>query len=162
MPETPATELAAPDLAAPAKLTAGARLADPETQARLCAEIVALGSVRQAARALGMNESCVWYAIRQNAELAAQVWSARQCAAEQRWDECTEIADESTPETVQVAKLRIDTRMRSAGKLMQGIYGETPAPAVNVVNQIGIVCDETTRARLIELREQITGANAAT
>ncbi len=31
-----------------------------------------------------------------------------------------------------------------------------PHTEVNITNQVGIVCDEATRARLIELRERIT------
>jgi hypothetical protein len=47
--------------------------------------------------------------------------------------------------------------MRSAGKLMQSVYGDAAAQTnVNVTNNAAyVVCDEATRAKLIAMREAL-------
>jgi hypothetical protein len=59
-------------------------------------------------------------------------------------------------DVIQRSRLRIETRMRVAGKLIPKVYGEQPTSAnVNVGVQVGIVCDEETRKRLIAVRQSL-------
>lgn len=50
-----------------------------------------------------------------NAELRDEIRRARQMGADAIADECLQIADDATPESVRVARLRINTRFRVIG-----------------------------------------------
>jgi hypothetical protein len=148
--------------------TLAQRLSDSAEQAKLCEAIIEHRGVSHAAKALGIHSPSLWVFLARNEDLRKLVWEARAVLAEMLWAECIDISDCSArdydPETgqfngeaVQRAKLRIDTRMRCAGKMLPRIYGEAPQTQVNVNTQIGIVCDEETRKRLIDLREKMLG-----
>lgn len=49
---------------------------------------------------------------------------ARESQAHREAEEIREIADEATPETVQVARLRVDARKWRASKLAPKVYGD--------------------------------------
>ena len=57
---------------------------------------------------------------------------ARQMAADALVDESIEIVDEADPQTVQVARLRADTRRWIAGKLHREQWGEREGPTVAI------------------------------
>ena len=59
-----------------------------------------------------------------DADFCAQYARARELQADHYADETLEIAASATPETVQVARLQIDTRKWMAGKLRPKVYGE--------------------------------------
>jgi hypothetical protein len=139
------------------------KLANPETLDKFCEAIVRYGGTGAACERLGLDETAVWRQAKHNTQLNAVLWAARQMKAEKQWEECPRIADEATPETVGVARLRIETRMRSAGKLMQSVYGDAAAQTnVNVTNNAAyVVCDEATRAKLIAMREALQAPRQA-
>lgn len=56
--------------------------------------------------------------------LVAQYARARELQADAMFDDCLGISDDAGPETVQQARLRIDTRKWMAGKLRPKKYGE--------------------------------------
>jgi hypothetical protein len=138
------------------KLTTRERLSDPAELDKFCDAVVSLGTIKKAAEKLGVAESTLWRARHNNPELERALWGARQEAADKHYDSCIDIAMAATPETVTVARLQIDTHMRVAGHLLPKTYGTAPGSQVNVVNQVALVCDEETRARLIAMRERIT------
>jgi hypothetical protein len=164
-------QIGAADIAdlAKGKALTSQRLKDPAQVAALCEAIVDHGSVGKAIAALGLVRSEVFLALSKDEALRKQVWEARAVLAEMLWTECIEIADEASQDStvdakgrirpnwdnINRSKLRIETRMRVAGKMLPRIYGELPSTQVNVQNNIGLVCDEETRARLIELRERL-------
>jgi hypothetical protein len=136
-------------------LTTAQRLSDPAEQAKLCEAIIEHRGVKRAAEALGLSESMLWVYLARNEEVRKLVWEARAVLAEMLWAECIDIAD--GPDDPRKAHIRIDTRMRCAGKMLPRIYGEKATTEVNVNTQIGIVCDEATRKRLIDLRDKMLG-----
>lgn len=145
------------------------RLQLPGKLEQLCHAIAERGSVKAACADLGLCRFEVWRQAKTDEALATALWAARQIGAEDRWDQCTEIADDSkgdwitTPdgrrvvdsEAIARSRLRIETRMRTAGKLMESIYGEKASAPVHITNNSMVVCDEATRARLIAMREQL-------
>ena len=56
--------------------------------------------------------------------LVAQYARARQEQADTLFEDCLDIADAATPEEVQAARLRIDTRKWMAGKMRPKKYGD--------------------------------------
>lgn len=172
MGENTAT-LADPSSALPApKLSTKERLADADERSALFDAIIELGSVQRAAESLGLERRSIFRKSREDAEFEVELDAARAVAAEMRYEECMEIADTpqigetvktmpdgkqeiTTGDMIAHRKLQIDTRMRVAGKLLQHKYGDKPQTEVNISNAIQLVCDEPTRARLIEQRARL-------
>ena len=65
-----------------------------------------------------------WLAADEGGELRNQYTRAREEQADAIFEDCLDIADDATPEDVQKARLRIDTRKWMAGKLRPKKYGD--------------------------------------
>jgi terminase small subunit-like protein len=153
------------------------RLDIAEERELFCEAIVEHGGVRKACEALGLHTPTVWTYAKNNAEFEGMVWAARMIAAEKLYDECIAIADDGSNDTyvdgngltktdqdvIARSRLRIETRMRVAGKLIPKVYGENQTAAnVNVGVQVGVICDEETRKRLIAVRQSLALRSAPT
>jgi hypothetical protein len=68
--------------------------------------------------------SFVFKQLASDADFAQQYAHAREAQADAYFDETLEIADLADPESVQVARLRVDTRKWMAGKLRPKKYGD--------------------------------------
>lgn len=144
------------------------RLNDPEQRNALFEAIVEHGGVRKACEALRINRSSLYLYAATHPEFDTAFKAARKMAAEMMWDECIEIADDKTgdwmtvsdgrggtkqvpnQEVIQRSRVRIETRMRVAGKLVEHL-ADKPMIEQNTYNdnrQI-IVTDEK-RAQLQE------------
>lgn len=137
-------------------------LTKPELLEALTAAIIKVGSVKGGCKKLGLTDSWVWRCAHTNPELQSAIWAARQVVSEMLYDQCNEIADNSSKESYCKDRLRIETRMRVAGHMIPKTYGNLiGGPQVNVGVQVGLVCDETQRARLIDLRARLAKPNGA-
>src|SRR5690349_8859617 len=93
-----------------------------EGLAALCDAIIEEKGVAKACKALGLHRKNVWLYLAKHPEAQAAVSLARQETAHALFDECCEIADNTQREDWAIARLRIETRMRVAGKLNQRAY----------------------------------------
>lgn len=93
--------------------------------AQIC-ELIAEGkSIRAICKRKGMPAmSTVFKWLSQDEEFAEQYARAKDQQADNLFEEVLEIADEAKPETVAVAKLKIDARKWMAGKLRPKKYGD--------------------------------------
>lgn len=73
---------------------------------------------------------------------------AREIAAHSLADQALQIADEATPQDVQVAKLRCDLRLKLAAKHNHSYFGEKSAPAINL--DIGSLTLDALRKRVVD------------
>lgn len=101
---------------------------------------------------------------RKDPAIRQAIAEAREMGADAMAEECLQIADEATPVSVQVAKLRIGTRLRLAGAWAPGTYGRPeqqtsppvtvtinwaamgvslPKPAIEVSTAIDVPADES-------------------
>src|SRR5215467_5143901 len=92
----------------------------------LCDAIIKEKGVAKVCKALGLDRKNVWLYLAKHPEAKAAVWGARQETADSMYDECIQIADNAKREDWAIARLRIETRMRAAGKLNQRTYGDQP------------------------------------
>ena len=123
--------------------------------AALCDAIIRERGVVKACKALGLDRGIVWLYLAKHPEAQAAVWQARQETAHALWDECVQIADDSSLDP-RDRHIRIDTRMRVAGKLNQRAYGDQPRSLTQtyVAGDVQLVADENTRRAMIEARER--------
>lgn len=70
------------------------------------------------------GQTTVYRWLDENDAFAQQYARARQLYAHSVFDETRQIADLATPDTVQVARLQIDTLKWQAGKLAPKVYGD--------------------------------------
>jgi len=128
----------------------------------LCDAIIREKGVARACKALGLDRKNVWLYLAKHPEAKAAVWGARQETADSMYDECVQIADNAKKEDWAIARLRIETRMRAAGKLNQQAYGDQPRhlSQTYVAGNVEIKADEATRQALIEARQQYLGKGA--
>jgi hypothetical protein len=70
------------------------------------------------------NKSTVFRWMAVNSEFATKCAHAREALADVRFEDAWDIADKATPETVQVARLKIDTIKWQTSKLAPKKYGE--------------------------------------
>ena len=70
--------------------------------------------------------------VSQNEEVAKAYEQALRIAADEYGQETIEIADGADPETVSVAKLRVDARQKLSGKLYRDRYGEQVQHTVTI------------------------------
>jgi hypothetical protein len=95
---------------------------------------------------------------------------ARELQAEHLFEEMQEIADDGrndwmerngfpmvNGEAIQRSKLRLEDRKWRAGKLKPKVYGDAGPQVVNNIQHNTLVCDEATRARIIEQRKRLLG-----
>ena len=81
-----------------------------------------------------------------NPEFLAQYAQARQAQADYLSEECLSIADNSTPETAAVDRLRVDTRKWYAGKMHPRVYGESKGDTnVTVTNNVVVLTEDQQR-----------------
>src|SRR5262245_15598273 len=92
--------------------------------ATICATVMETGSVQSACKQHGITPARVWEHAFKHQDAKQRLWEARKVGAEMRWDECIAIADAMTGESWQRDRVRIDTRMRVAGKLDPERYGD--------------------------------------
>lgn len=79
---------------------------------------------RLACRQVGTSPQKLWRWAQRSDERREAYARAREAQAHALADEVLEIADAATPETVQVAKLRTDSRKWMASKLLPREYGD--------------------------------------
>ena len=127
----------------------------PEGLAALCDAIIRERGVVKACKALGLDRSIVWLYLAKHPEAQAAVWGARHETSHALYDECLQIADDSSLDP-RDRHIRIETRMRVAGKLNQRTYGDQPRNLTQtyVAGDVQIMADENTRTAMIEARER--------
>lgn len=156
-----ATPTAATLVATPYQSTAPARstkerLADADERSALFDAIAEHGTVVAACEALGLSRTGTFRLAANDPDFRAQFNEARGVAWDMRIDKASALIDAATVENWQLTKFQLDSQLRIAGKLLPKTYGDTPAAAVTVNNQVvQLVCDEPTRARLIDLRAKL-------
>jgi hypothetical protein len=148
------------------------RLDDPTERELLWEAIVEEGSVNKAASKLDLHRPSIYLKAQKDEQFAAELLAAEATNLRQLVDECIHIADDSSQdlaghdkggnpipntEFIQRARLRIETRIRLAGKLIPHIYGDKAAQ-VNVQSHTtvqAVIVPENQRQSLIELRERL-------
>lgn len=96
-----------------------------EIEDAICAEISSGTSMRQICARKGMpSEPTLYRRMAVDDAFAAKMAVARAAQQDHEIEECLRIADDATPEDVQVAKLRISTRQWRAAKLAPKKYGD--------------------------------------
>ena len=128
----------------------------PEGLGTLCDAIVREKGVAKACKALGLDRKTVWLYLAKHPEAQAAASQARQETAHSLFDECCEIADNAKREDWAIARLRIETRMRAAGKLNQRAYGDQPRNVTQtyVQGDVQIVATEEQRRSMIDARQR--------
>jgi hypothetical protein len=114
---------------------------------RFC-ELLAQGqSVRQICSQPGQpDKSQVYRWLDENGDFRDQYTRAREAQADKYFQEIIEIADAATPETVNVARLRVDSRKFTVARLAPKKYGDhirhdvKGAGGINFQPQILISC----------------------
>lgn len=112
------------------------------------------GGIRKACRKLGLNRASVYRYAEFNPDFKEAFDKVKAISAEILWDECIEIADDPKLDP-RDKHVRIETRMRVAGKLIPRLADRPQQAQVNVGVAVAVTCDEERRAKLIELRNQI-------
>jgi hypothetical protein len=126
----------------------------PEGLTAFCDAIIRERGVIKACKALGLDRSIVWLYLAKHPEAQAAVWGARQETSHALYDECIQIADDSSLDP-RDRHIKIETRMRVAGKLNQRAYGDQPRhlSQTYVAGNVEIKADENTRQALILARQ---------
>ena len=97
----------------------------PEIEDEICADIASGMSLDRACGKAGMpSDTTVYRRMAYNEMFAAKMATARAAQQDHEMEDCVRIADDATPEDVQVAKLRISTRQWRAAKLAPKKYGD--------------------------------------
>lgn len=97
------------------------------------AAIGAGATVRGLCRMLGINPMTFYRWVERGGEpRREQFEQARRQQAQTLTDEMLEIADQSSPSTVQADKLRIDVRKWQASKLDPALWGQSKQAAVHI------------------------------
>jgi hypothetical protein len=119
-----------------------------------CDAIVRERGVLKACNALGLDRGQIWLYLAKHPDAQTAVSLARQETAHALFDECCDIADNAKREDWAIARLRIETRMRAAGKLNQRAYGDQPRHLTQtyVQGNVEIKADENTRRAMIDAR----------
>lgn len=121
---------------------------EPEWYEGLLERIGSGENVLQVARDQGVTHGSMLKWIRADEERLAAFHEAQRIAAQRLVDESLEIADTMEQEDAFKAKLRIDTRLRIAGKLDMR-FGNGPAVSVEGTN-IQVVMTDFTRREVSE------------
>src|SRR6266436_6370686 len=135
-----------PSTQAPAKIGRPTKYS-LEWAERFC-ELLAQGqSVRQICSQPGQpDKSQVYRWLDENGDFRDQYVCAREAQADKYFQEIVEIADAATPETVNVARLRVDSRKFTVARLAPKKYGDhishnvKGAGSINFQPQILISC----------------------
>lgn len=151
----------------------GQWLASPDNRLLLCATVQDKGGVRPACDALGLKAATVFWLAQTDDSFRDQLNGAWAAVVEQGLTEidglnagAVEYAKDkenaaNANAVVSAIKYQCEMRLRIAGKLLPKLYGDKPNTEIHIGDKnIGLVCDETTRAKLIALREKITTAPA--
>jgi len=134
--------------------------------------LLATKGVAKACKKVGVGAATFFRYIgrEENREFRTAVDTCREAIADVLFDECVTIADETDkdqlkddrgrpiPNQAAIARdrLRIDTRIRVAGKLRPKKYGDQPQVQVGV-NVGNVLCDEETRHQIAEMRSRLMG-----
>ena len=161
-----------PDTTAKRASPGHSKLDDPELRERLIDAILETRSIKKACTQAGVSQAVWFYYIAkpENHDLKLVFDEVRKATVDVLFEECKAIADDDKDDmaeddkgrlipnsaAVQRARLRIDTRMRIAGKLKPKDYGDQPAVAINTQTN-NILCDEETRAKIQEMRQRLLG-----
>jgi len=137
-------------------------LGTPEGRQALAEAVIVHGGIRPGCRALGLDAGTVYGHMYRDPELAAIVRSARSTLAEQLLERIKELEDlmlnlkggDRTNERISAIREVLHSLRWRISKTNVN-YGERPASVTNIQTNVGVVCDEKTRAQLIALREQI-------
>lgn len=137
-------------------------LATYDQQQAFCEAVVEHNGIQPAATAWGMGPSSVfWHAGQHpdfrkmlNCALCA-VWEAQAFALNNLCEDLLHMdADERMKSANAYGKV-FEYRMRLLGKLSPLMYGDRPPNQTLIQNNVGLVVDEETRERLINLREKM-------
>lgn len=91
----------------------------------ICAEIAKGKSLVTVCKMKGMpSPSTVYEWLRTETDFSDNYARAKTERAERHFEECLEIADAATAETIQVDRLRVDTRKWFVSKMAPKTYGE--------------------------------------
>ncbi len=103
----------------------------PELEDEICDLIASGQSMRDVCKLKGMpSEAGLYSRMARDEAFAAKVTKARVAQQEHEVEACIHIADDATPEDVQVAKLRIWARQWRAAKLAPKKYGDKIAAEI--------------------------------
>ena len=153
------------------------KLDDPQLQENFLKALLITKCVKKACKKAGVSPAVFFFYVGkpENHTFKATVDECRRAIGDTLFEEAVAIADDDSRDTIEEYKswdkkgasrripnnaavgrdrLRIDTRLRIAGKLRPKEYGDAPAVAVNVQNN-SILCDEETRLRIQEMRKQL-------
>ncbi len=109
----------------------------------ICERIADGESLREICASEGMpSKANVFRWLSADPAAADQYARARETHADHEFDEIKVIADGATPENVQVARLRVDTRKWRAGKLRPKVYGDKVDLSGNVGFTVTIASDD--------------------
>lgn len=147
-----------------------ALLDTPEGKQALAEAIIEHGSIKRGCDVLGIPHPTLFCRLHEDAELMGIVRAARATAVEKDIESLKDIEDELyfgrpdatgklvPPDRDRISALREVMRGMQwrVGKCNPAVYGDKPGTTVNVSTQLGVVCDEATRRRLIELRQSLT------
>ncbi len=133
-----------------------------EGRQTLAEAIIRHGGIKPACKVLGIVSGNVFARMHTDQELALAVRTARATLAEQLLEQIREHEDlllslrgaEATNERISAIREVLHSLRWRIGKFNVN-YSDKPHTQVNNLTQIGVVCDEKTRAQLIALREQI-------
>lgn len=108
-----------------------------ETALAICDRIAAGESVLSLSKRDDMpGQSTIYQWLNAHAEFAEKYARAREIQADTKFDEAWLIASTATNETVQVARLQVDTIKWQASKLAPKRYGDKATVDVNVDGEI--------------------------
>ena len=97
----------------------------PEIEDEICDAIASGQSLDEACLKAGMpSDTTVYRRMAKDDAFAGKMAAARAAQQDHEVEHCIKIADQATPEDVQVAKLRIWARQWRAGKLNPKKYGD--------------------------------------
>ena len=88
-------------------------------------------------------------------DFSEQYACAREAQADALFDDCIDIADTATPEEVQQARLRIDTRKWMAGKLKPKKYSDKLTLAGDAENPVVTANVDVTAAQRAAIEKQL-------
>jgi hypothetical protein len=130
---------------------------DPATVSVIVQRVADGERLKQICRSRGWPYSLVAQWVAETDSVAKAYEQALRLAADELAQETVAIADGADPETVGVAKLRVDARQKLAGKLYRERYGEQVQHNV-VVDSFSEMLRRVSERRLKALRVEQTDA----
>ena len=137
-------------------------LVTDEQQAAFCQAVVDDLGIKPACKKRGLRSSAVFYWANTHPDFREKLKAAQAAEAEDhayRIKERNERLLAMPPAEMNLCanayRIAGEQDMRMLGKLNARLYGDHQQAQVNVQTNVGLVCDEQTRARLIELNQKL-------